>query len=176
MISILFLGGCSIRTKSYYLLDGAKEVNQQAVLKGSVGVETIVLPRYFSQSNVAIKSGENRVSFITQAHWVSNMNEQLTALLITYLKRYFKTTNVYLYPWDVSKHVTRKVSLKIEHFIYHDKRVILDASWEIAEKGGQKIAKFFHTEVASSEKTDDIVKHMDEAFSKLELAIAKSLS
>jgi uncharacterized lipoprotein YmbA len=173
---MLFLGGCSIRTKSYYLLDGTKEVAQQASLKGSVGIETIILPRYFSQSNVAIKSGENRVSFIAQAHWVSNMNEQLTSLLITYLKRYFKTTDVYLYPWDVSKDVTRKVRIKIENFIYHDKRVILDASWEIAQKGGKKVAKFFHIEVPSTDKIDDIVKEMDEAFSKLELAVAKSLS
>ncbi len=172
----LLLVGCSIRTKSYYLLEGAKEVSGQQSLRGSIGVENIILPHYFNQSNIALKSGENKVSFISTAHWVSDMNEQLTSVLISYLKRYFHTTNVYLFPWDVSKKVSKKVTIRIENFIYHDKAVILDASWEIASNKGGKEAKFFHVKVPSSDNVDDIVKQMDKAFSALEQAIAKSLS
>ena len=174
MIGLLIVG-CSIRSKSYYLLDGQKETVETAKIKSSVGVENISLPRYFEQNNVAVKTGENQVTFVPEANWVNNMNEHLTGVLISYLKRYFNTTEVYLYPWDVSKKVARKVTIKIESFIYHDKSVFLDASWEIMEKDGRKMAKFFHIKVPSSSKTDDIVRHMDEAFSAFEVAVAKSL-
>lgn len=172
----LLIAGCSIRSKSYYLLDGQKEIAQMAKIKSSVGIENITLPRYFEQSSVALKTGENQVTFVSKANWVSNMNEHLTTVLISYLKRYFNTTEVYLYPWDVNKDVQRKVTIKIENFIYHDKNIFLDASWEIAEKDGRKVAKFFHIKVPSTSKTDNIVKHMDEAFSALQEAIARSLS
>ena len=174
MIALL-MAGCSIRSKSYYLLDGQEESEKKATIVSSVGIENITLPRYFEQSNVALKRGENQVTFISKAHWVSNMNEHLTGVLISYLKRYFNTTEIYLYPWDVSHKVARKVIIKVENFIYHDKNIFLDASWEISEKGGRKTAQFFHTKVPSSADTDAIVKHMDEAFSALEVAIAKSL-
>jgi len=175
MISMLF-AGCSIRSKSYYLLDGATHNVQTSPIKKSIGIETITLPRYFNQSSVAIKSGENRVSFLSRANWVSEMDEHLTGVLIGYLKRYFNSTDVYLFPWDVSKNVGKKVSIKIENFIYHDTYIELDASWEISNKNGKKLAKFFHKKVPSSSDTDDIVKQMDKAFSALELAIAQSLS
>lgn len=175
MITVLLLG-CSIRSKSYYLLDGKEDVTQITKDIGSVGIENISLPRYFNQNSVALKEGENRVIFLSQAHWVSNMSEHLTGVLISYLKRRFNTTDIYLYPWDVTKKVEKRVTVKIENFIYHDKHVVLDASWEITAKDGTKTAKFFKTKVASSRETSAIVKHMDEAFSELEESIAKSLS
>jgi uncharacterized lipoprotein YmbA len=175
MISVLF-AGCSIRSKSYYLLDGATHNVQTRSLKESVGIETIALPRYFNQSSVAIKSGENRVTFLPRANWVSEMDAYLTGVLIGYLKRYFHSTDIYLFPWDVSKGVDKRVHIKIDNFIYHDKFVELDASWEISDKHGHKVAKFFHKKVPSTSDTDDIVKQMDTAFSALELAIAQSLS
>lgn len=171
----IFLFGCSIRSKSYYLLDGDKEVTQVAKLAGSVGIETITLPRYFNQSSVAMKEGENRVVFLPRANWVSNMDEHLTGVLISYLKRYFNTTDIYLFPWDVSKKVERKVTIKIENFIYTKGKILLEASWEIS-KNGVKTAKFFQTFVPSKSDSETIVKHMDEAFSALQKAIAKSLS
>lgn len=174
MIALL-VAGCSIRSKSYYLLDGKKELKQVAKLSGNVGIETIALPRYFNQSSVAIKEGENRVVFLPRANWVSDMDEQMTGVLISYLKRYFNATDIYLFPWDVSKKVTKKVTIKIENFIYEKGEIVLDASWEIAT-GGQKTAKFFHIKVPSKSDSDDIVKHMDKAFSALQEAIAKSLS
>ena len=173
MIALL-VAGCSIRSKSYYLLDGNKEVKSLAKLSGSVGIETITLPRYFNQSSVAMKEGHNRVVFLPHANWVSNMDEHLTGVLISYLKRYFNATDIYLFPWDVSKKIERKVAIKIENFIYEKGEIHLDASWEIA-KDGQKIAKFFHISVPSKSDSEKIVKHMDEAFSALQVAIAKSL-
>ena len=175
MISAIWTG-CSIRTKSFYLLEGAQQIEKHAVLRGSVGIENIILPRYFRQGNIALKEDAHKVSFLSGAHWVSDMNEQLTSALISYLKHYFKSTDIYLYPWDVSQNVTRKVSIRVENFIYHDKQVHLDASWEIKSKDGIKVAKFFHLSLPSSSDTDSIVKQMDVAFSKLEAAIAKSLS
>ncbi len=170
------LAGCSIRSKSYYLLEGNKEIKKSRHLSKRVGIETIMLPRYFEQANVAIKEGTNRIIFLSSAHWVSDMNAHLTGVLIAYLKQRFATTDIYHYPWDVSKNVDTKVRIKIENFIYHDKAVHLDASWEISDKSDKKEAKFFHIKVPSTSDTDDIVKQMDNAFSKLEEAIAKSLS
>jgi len=48
MITLL-VQGCSIRSKSYYLLDGDKEVKKEAKLAGSVGIETMYSepPLYF---------------------------------------------------------------------------------------------------------------------------------
>ncbi len=175
MIGVILLG-CSIRSQSYYLLEGTKNVQETRSLKQSVGIENITLPRYFDQANVAIKEGKNRISFLSSAHWVSHMNEHLTGVLISYLKHLFHTTDIYLYPWDVSKGVDKKVRIKIENFIYFDKYVHLDASWEIVDKKGKKVAKFFHTKVSSSNNTKDIVRQMDVAFSAFEEAIAKSLS
>ena len=174
MIGML-VTGCSIRSKGYYLLDGAQNVSAHTHLKYSVGIENITLPRYFNQASVAIKEGKNRVSFRANASWVSNMNEHLTTVLISYLKHYFHTSDIYLYPWDVSRGVDKKVRVTLENFIYHDKQIILDASWEIVDQKGEKMAKFFHIKVPSSSETKDIVAHMDEAFSALEMAIAKSL-
>lgn len=174
MIGVLLLG-CSIKSKGYYLLDGTKPVPRQAKLHKSIGIENITLPRYFNQANVAIKEGENRISFISNAAWVSNMNEHLTAVLISYLKRYFNTSDIYLYPWDVSGSVDKKVHIMIESFIFSGREIVLDASWEIADKKGKKLAQFFHIKIPSSRKTEIIVKQMDIAFSKLEEAIAKSL-
>lgn len=171
----LLMSGCSIRSKSYYLLDGNKELKQVAKLMGSVGIETITLPRYFNQSSVAMKEGENRVVFLSRANWVSDMDEHLTGVLISYLKRHFNSTDIYLFPWDVSKNVERKVTIKIENFIYTKGEILLDASWEISKKG-VKTAKFFHIAVPSKSKSETIVKHMDEAYSALQVAIAKSLS
>ena len=175
MIAML-LAGCNIRSKSYYLLDGKTNNVQTSPISHSIGIETISLPRYFNQSSVAIKEGENRVTFLPRANWVSDMDEHLTGVLISYLKRYFHSTDVYLFPWDVSKNVEKKVTIKIENFIYHDKHIDLQASWEITDRNGKKVAKFFHTKVPSSADTDEIVKQMDKAFSALEVAIAQSLS
>ena len=175
MIGIL-AAGCSIRSKSYYLLDGNKEVQQSSQkLRGSIGIETMTLPRYFNQSSVAIKEGENRVIFLPRANWVSNMDEHLTDVLIGYLKRYFNTTDIYLFPWDVSQKVEKKVAIKIENFIYTKGKIFLNASWEISQNG-TKSAKFFQLALPSKSDSDSIVKQMDKAFSKLEEAIAKSLS
>ena len=175
MISLL-VAGCSIRSKSYYLLDGQKHNVQSASLGASVGIEVLKLPRYFNQSSVAVKEGENKVTFLPRSNWVSDMDEHLTGVLITYLKRYFNSTDIYLFPWEVNKKVTHKVSIKIENFIYHDKHIELDASWEISQEDGSKVARFFHAKVPSSRDTDEIVKQMDKAFAALELAIAGSLS
>ncbi len=175
MIGVLLIG-CSIRSKGYYLLDGKQSVQTHTGLNHSIGVENITLPRYFNQASVAIKEGGNRVSFISNANWVSNMNEHLTTVLITYLKHYFNSSDIYLYPWDVSKGVDKKVRIFIENFIFVDNEIVLDASWEIVDKKGKKVAKFFHTKIPSSRKTETIVKQMDVAFSKFEEAIAKSLS
>ncbi len=172
----VFLLGCSIRSKGYYLLDGAQNVQTHRHLNHSIGIENITLPRYFNQANVAIKESENRISFISNASWVSNMNEHLTTVLISYLKHYFNASDVYLYPWDVSRGVDKKVRITIENFIFANNEIILDASWEITDKKGKKVAKFFHTKIPSASKTKEIVKHMDVAFSKLEEAIAKSVS
>lgn len=175
MIAALLVG-CSIRSKSYYLLDGKRDNVQTKSLQGKVGVQVISLPHYFNQSSVAIKEGDNRVTFLPNANWVSDMDEHLTEVLISYLKRYFHSTDVYLYPWDVSMGIDQRVSIKIENFIYHDKAVELDASWEITHKDGSKVAKFFHTKVPAASDTNDIVKQMDKAFSALEQVIAQSLS
>ncbi len=172
----VFLLGCSIRSKGYYLLEGAKNVQTKRHLNQSIGIENITLPRYFNQANVAIKEGENRISFISNAAWVSQMNEHLTGVLISYLKHYFNTSDVYLYPWDVSRGVDKKVHIMIESFIFSGREVVLDASWEIVDKRGKKVAKFFHTKVPSSSDTKEIVKQMDVAFSQFEEAIARSLS
>lgn len=175
MIALL-AAGCSIRSKSYYILDGKRDNIETKTLDKSIGIETIVLPHYFDQSAVAVKTGNNKIAFLPNAIWVSDMDAHLTDVLISYLKRYFHSTNVYLYPWDVSKKIDQKVHIKIDNFIYHDKMIELDASWEITTADGRKKAHFLHIKVPSDAQTDAIVKQMDEAFSKLELAVAESLS
>lgn len=172
---ILLLTGCSIRSKSYYILKGDKQILQVHPFKGAIGIEKMTLPRYFNQSNLALKAGDNKVVFLSKAHWVSDMDEDLTGVLISYLKRYFNTTDIYLYPWDIRKNLTKKVALKIEEFIYHDGAVVLDASWEITNLKGEGKAQFFHISVPSKKESDSVVKSMDKAFGKLEDAIAKSL-
>jgi len=175
LIMIGLFAGCSIRSKSYYLLEGESHNVQMREMHESVGIENITLPRYFSQSSVAIKEGKNRVSFLSQASWMSGMDEHLTDVLIAYLRRYFNTTDIYLFPWDVRKKVQKKVTIRIEKFIYEKGRIYLDASWDISQDSTKR-AKFFHTEIPSESDSEAIVKHMDEAFSALEEAIAQSLS
>jgi uncharacterized lipoprotein YmbA len=170
----IFMVSCSIKSKSYYLLEGDKSIMQTHKGGGVIGIETVELPRYFNQNNLAIKEGKNKVSFTSQAHWISDMDEHLTSVLVAFLKRYFNTTDIYLYPWDVKKNINKKVDLKIENFIYQDGKVVLDASWEISIGTSNK-AKFFHTSVVSKQDSDSIVKSMDKAFGKLEKEIAKSL-
>ena len=173
LTTLLFLG-CSIKSSSYYLLEGDKNIVSTHPFSGAIGVNVIELPRYFNQNNLAVKEGENRVYFINQAHWISDMDEHLTKALVAYLKRYFNTTDIYLYPWDVKKNVTKRVDLKIENFIYDGKDVILDASWEIDSNGKSK-AKFFHTFVEAKNDPDSIVKSMDKAFAKLQEQVARSI-
>jgi len=170
----LFFVGCSIKSNSYYLLEGDKNIVQTHSFSGAIGVNIVELPRYFNQNNLAVKEGSNKVYFINQAHWISDMDEHLTKVLVAYLKRYFNTTDIYLYPWDVKKNVSKRVDIKIENFIYDGKNVVIDASWEIDQKGASK-AKFFHTFVEAKNDPDSIVKSMDKAFSKLQEQVARSL-
>ena len=173
-IIAIFTFSCSIKSKSYYMLEGYKKIVQTHKLTNRIGVKKITLPRYFNQNSLAIKKGENRVVFIDSANWISDMDEQLTSVLIDFLKRYFNSTDIYLYPWEGGKKIDKIVNIKINSFIYDGKEVILDATWEIVDKDRSK-ARFFKTKVASKNSPDDIIKAMDRAFAKLQIAIARSL-
>ena len=173
LIAVIF-SGCSIKSKSYYLLEGDKQIVEVHPSSISVGVKKIELPKYFSQNSLAIKEGEHKIVFIQNANWVSDMDEQLTSVLIAYLKRYFNSTKIYYYPWEAKGKINKILSIRVENFIYENGYVVLEASWEIKE-GRQSRAKFFKTQVKSKNKNDDIVKAMDKAFGKLEKQIARSL-
>ncbi len=172
----LIFSSCSIKSKSYYLLEGDKTILQTHPKPAVIGIAKIELPRYFNQNDLAVKASDNRVIFIQKANWISDMDEQLTTTLIRYLKRYFNTTDIFYYPWESEKKIQTIVKLRIENFIYQKQKgeVILDASWEI-RGGGHSKAKFFHTQIPSADDSDAIVKAMDKAFAKLELQIARSL-
>ncbi len=173
LILLMFIG-CSIKSKSYYLLEGSKQIVQTHPKPATIGIKQIELPRYFDQNNLAIKKGDNRVVFIQDADWISDMDEHLTTVLIAYLKRYFNTTDIFLYPWESSKKIKKIVKIRIDNFIYESGKVTLDATWEIDLNHTTK-PKFFHTSVKSGSSSDEIVKAMNEAFSKLEKEIARSL-
>jgi len=173
LIAVIF-SGCSIKSKSYYILEGGKQIVQVHPDNGTIGIEKIELPRYFEQNNLAIKKGANKIIFLDKAHWVSDMDEQLTSVLIAYLKRYFNTTKIFYYPWEAKKNLSKIVSIRIENFIFQDDKVVLEVSWEI-KTGSKSIAKFFKTQVPSDANADNIVKAMNKAFGELQLQIARSL-
>jgi len=173
-IIAIFAFSCSIKSKSYYMLEGTKKIVQTHKLPYSIGIKKITLPRYFNQNTLAIKEGENRVVFIDNATWISDMDEQLTSVLIDFLKRYFNTTNIYLYPWEGGKKIKKIVNLKINSFIYDGQYVNLDATWEIIGKTNPQ-AKFFKTRIESKNSPDDIIKAMNKAFGELQIQIARSL-
>jgi len=174
LIVVILFEGCSIKSKSYYMLEGDKTIVAVHKSIRSVGVEKIELPRYFSQNDLAIKQGKNRVFFIQNAQWISDMDEHLTQILISYLKRYFNTTDIYYYPWEVKKKIYKIVHIRIDDFIYENGSVILDASWEI-KSNSKSEAKFFKTSIKAKNSSDEIVKAMDKAFGRLEKQIAMSL-
>jgi uncharacterized lipoprotein YmbA len=180
MIAVLLLG-CSARSKSYYILDGMQDVSQEGekterVEQQSIGIESILLPRYFQHNHIAIQEAEHRISFDGDASWMEDMNAHLTKAMIGYLKHYFNSADIHLYPWDTGSDMDKRVRIMIEHFIFFDGAIVLDASWEIRDKQGHKVVKFFHTKVPSSSDIEEIVKQMDVSFSQLEVQVAKSLS
>ncbi len=174
LITLFFSFGCSIKSKSYYLLEGSKKIVQVHKLHSTIGIKKITLPRYFNQNSLAVKEGSNKIVFLDSANWISDMDEQLTSVLIEYLKRYFNSTDIYLYPWESKKRISTIIDLHIDNFIYENGSVVLEASWEI-RKAARAKQRFFKTLVKSKKYPDNIVKAMDEAFGKLEKEVARSL-
>ena len=175
----LFLGGCSIVGKNYYILLDTTPIEVLSISKSisSIGVANIELPEYLLKGGIPIHDKAQNISFSTSDFWGVAMDKELSNRLISYIQKRLNMPEVYNYPWGVrGVKISSKLYLKISHFIAKENIVYLDASWQWIDQNGDAKSYLFSKKVESkSENIKDVVEGMNHAFRKLEESIVSSM-
>ncbi|MBD3792707.1 MAG: membrane integrity-associated transporter subunit PqiC [Campylobacterales bacterium] len=169
LILIPLFWGCS--SKELYTLGDTASIQRGDVQQTTIiGIETVQLPTYLKDSPIYKKDSPNHLIELPNAKWAISMDQQLTQVLINYLQKRQNNPNVHAYPWDnVDQPLNRKVSVHITNFIAYNHRVILEASYQIADKQTNKTKNviFSTEEPLSNDQPETIVQSMEQAFFKL---------
>jgi len=176
VLALFALTGCL--SSSYYVLSTASQpAKTYAYKKQVIGVEKITVPEYLFKREIAVAKSASQVTFLSNATWAEDLDAGLTLRLISFLQKKFNQPNVYAYPWGLDHQPTYKVKVQISRFIAQDKKVYLDATWEIQNmKHGDKKSRLFSTIITiENNSASFVVSGMNRAFSQLEEHIAQGL-
>jgi len=174
---MLLILGCSSSSKELYVLSTVKDPATKYESKhGSIGVEGVVIPQYLARREISAAKSSSQLFLLNDAMWGEHLDEGLTNRLISYLQKKFQQPAVYSYPWHGNQPNGLRVKVQITRFIAQEKRLYLDANWEINSLNSDKrFAKLFSTVVATGSTADAIVSSMDRAFGELEEQIAEGI-
>lgn len=171
LVLAVILSSCSVKKESFYLLNGAKEIQSSISYEGSLGVAKIELPEYLKSDKLAIKLSPNHIVFRDE-RWIDAFGEMLRERLIKFLKNSLHTQKVYKYPWKLDRVPQKVLKITVNEFIYDKSKgsVVLDADYNI----GSKSAHFYKV-LESGSDSEAIVEKMNRLFGELEREIVKFL-
>jgi uncharacterized lipoprotein YmbA len=175
IISVLFIFGCS--SKSYYVLENTQTRVATKINKDIIGVETIELPAYLLQNNIAIGE-DQKIKYVKNSYWAVHLDEYLTNRVINTLQKSLQNPNVYNYPWSSSSQkITKKISIKINRFIAIKNKLYLDATWQLKDSKNNilKSTLFNRQKELKNTNTKEIVNMMNTMFLELEESIITNL-
>ncbi len=172
LLLLLVLAGCV--SSDYYVLSTAPQpAATYKHIRGTIGVEKVVVPKYLFQREIAVARSSSQVTFLSGASWAEDIDEGLTQRLISFLQKKFNQPEVYGYPWDVGEQPRIKVKVQISRFIAQGDRVYLDASIRLENmRTGKRKAVLFSKTVPAGSSASEIVAAMDRAFDLLEEEVA----
>jgi uncharacterized lipoprotein YmbA len=167
--------GCS--SKRYYTLGDTSNISIQNPYKKPIGIEKIEIPKYLKDNSLVKQVTPYRVERIEDATWLTPMQKHLTNVLINYLQKSLNNPDISLYPWESHKKISKKVSLKITRFIAYNQEVILEGSYQIENlENKTSHTELFSKKVATGEKSEEMMKAMEEAYFLLASELSNKIS
>jgi uncharacterized lipoprotein YmbA len=169
IVGVIFIA-CG--SKQLYTLGDTSSIDipqQKKIGREIIAVERIKLPSYLMDSPIYQKDTRYHLQRIEKANWIGSLDEHLTDVLITYLKKAQNNPDIYPYPWSDIKRIDKKISVTINTFIAENHIVTLEADYQIEDKRVDKISSYFFNtkEEFEGDSVEDMIGAMEKAFFKL---------
>lgn len=164
-------------SKKYYTLGDTSRVKVQRAYPANIGIKKVEIPRYLKDNSLVKQVTPYEVEIIENAHWLAPMQKHLTNVLISYLQNSLNNPNISLYPWESSKNIEKRISLKIKRFIAYKNQVFLEGSYQIDNlQTKNSTTKLFSKNISTQKNTEAIMKSMENLYFQLASEISFEIS
>jgi uncharacterized lipoprotein YmbA len=107
----------------------------------SVGVAQVKIPTYLFDSSLAVRNGNNEISYESSLLWAERLDNGIQRVLASNLSALLPSDSVRISAWT-RQDVAAELYVSVTQFDLDDKgQGVLAARWRIAAPGGDKILK-----------------------------------
>ncbi|GEM_PF-4451520 len=169
---IIFLGGCSIKSKEYVIPFDDPKPHKIAKVTDSIGVYEIILPQYLQTGEIAYAQ-KGKIRFAKGVYFALDPQEYATKRAIEILKEALDDRNVRLYPWDSDRRPSIVIKIEIDEFLPHplQKIVKIKLTYRFDGRSGKVVAS-----APCDGSVKSMVGGMQKAFDEALLKVAADIA
>lgn len=177
LTTILALAGCSMSSRSFYVLtaDGPAPSGGGP----GIGVGPVALAEYIDRANLVIAQAPNQLGIAEDHRWAGDLSSSIARVTAANLGRRLNTGNVRTYPWQGDEGIRYQFTLDIRQL--HgaaDGYAVIEAGWRAYSLPDRKIKAsrtFVDREPLEADGYQPLVVAQSKLLSRLADDIAKSL-
>jgi hypothetical protein len=177
LLAVLLLTGCTVGSKSFYVLtaDGPAPSGGGA----GIGVGPVSLAEYIDRSNLVMAESPNQLGVAEDHRWAGDLSAAIARVTATNLGRRLHTGNVRTYPWRNDGEISYQVTLDIRQL--HggaDGYAVIEAGWRayaLPERRLKVSRTFVDREALESDGYQALVAAQSRLLSRLAGDIAAGL-
>ncbi len=146
----------------------------------AVGVGPVEIPQVLDRPQIVTRSGPNKLTLDEFHRWGGPLQVDIARVLAENIAVLLGVQRVAVYPWEVDFAPDYRVALNINYFEGQwGKDVLLDVSWRVSDRAGQKnlaVKKSVITEPLPTTDYEALVAAKSRAIGRLSREIAKEIS
>ena len=179
---LLFFAGCFHSAPSkFYRLSPIEDEAAATKSRGSLvlGVGPVSIPGYLDQPQIAVRLGENSLSYSEYHRWAEGLKQNLAWTISENLAGLLGTEQVYTFPWDQSGPVDYQVTIDVIRFEGTQQgQAEFTARWRVLDRSGRIVVPMRRSsfvEVAASNTYPEWVAALSKAAADLSSEIAAAV-
>ena len=146
----------------------------------AVGVGPVAIPQVLDRPQIVTRSGPNKLTLDEFHRWGGPLQVDIARVVAENIAILLGVERVAVYPWEVDFAPDYRVALNINYFEGQwGKDVLLDVSWRVSDRAGQKnlaVKKSVITEPLPTTDYEALVAAKSRAIGRLSREIAKEIS